>query len=100
MSNEIKASTDWIGVATLLVVVSFLSGLSIISWQAYGYLRHEVWQPISVIDALRYANMKWAALPTDWLGLYRILVWIPLSMLLPITGIFLAFIVGMQDESV
>jgi len=100
MSNTVKTNTDWIGVATLLVVVSFLSGLSIVGWQVYGYLRQEVWQPVSAIDALRYLNMKWAIAPTDWLGLYRILEWMPLALLLPITGTGLAFIAGLQDETV
>ena len=98
MSNEIKTHTDWMGVATVLVVVSSLSGLSILGWQVYGYLRQEVWQPVSAIDALRYANMKWANDPKDWLGVYRILEWMPLSLLLPGTGVVLALIAGWQDE--
>lgn len=100
MSREVKTTKDWIGVASLLVIGSFLSGLSILGWQVYGYLRLEVWEPISVIDALRYANMKWATLPTDWIGLYRVVGWVPLSLFLPITGVVLAFIAGLQDESV
>ena len=100
MSNAIKTNTDWTGVAALITVVSFFGGFCILLWQVYGYLRQEVWQPVSTIDALRYVNMKWAIAPTDWLGLYRVLEWMPLALLLPITGVVLALIAGWQDESV
>jgi hypothetical protein len=70
----------------------------ILGWQAYGYLRHGVWQPISTIDALRYMNMKWAISPTDWLGLYRFLDWMPLSLLSLITGVGISFIAYSQER--
>ena len=100
MSNAVKTNTDLIVVAALITVVSSFGGFCILLWQAYGYLRQEVWQPVSAIDALRYVNMKWAFAPTDWLGLYRILEWMPLSLLLPIAGVVLALIAGWLDGSV
>ena len=101
MNDQVRtASTDWIGVATLLIVVSFFSSFCILIWQVYGYLRLESWRSLSTLDVLRSFEMKWAITPTDWLGLYRILEWMPLSLSLPIVGIVLALIAGWQDDSV
>jgi hypothetical protein len=92
-------TTDWIGVATLVVLTSFLSGLCILSWQIYGYLRFENRRSLSVIDAIRTTKVGWASFPTDWMGLYRILEWMPISLALPLIGVILAFIIGLQESS-
>lgn len=98
--NEQKQAFDWIGLATLLVVFSFLGGIAVFLWQIYGYLRFEVWHSVFVVDVLRSAEVRWAFLPNDWLGLYRVLDWIPISIFLPLLGMFLAVVAGFQDDSI
>jgi hypothetical protein len=100
MSNENKTATDWTGVAALLVLASFFGGACILLWQVYGYLRFESWQPLSLVDVLSRFEVRWAIAPTDWLGLHRILEWMPLSVLVPIIGLVLALIVGWLDANV
>ncbi len=98
MSNASNTNTDWTLVAALITVASFLGGFCILIWQIYGYLRFEIWRSLSLVDILRGFEMKWAVAPADWIGLYRILEWMPLSLLVPVVGVILAFIAGMQDE--
>jgi hypothetical protein len=98
MSNAVETNTDWIGVAETIGGYFGVAAPSILIWQAYYYLRHGVWQPISLIDALRYVNMKWAISPSDWIGLYHFLDWIPLSLLLLITGFSFAFVALSQER--
>ena len=92
--------TDWIGVAALSLAVSLFSGLCVFAWQIYEFLRFDIWHSVSLIDVLRIAEMSWATSPNDWLGLHRILEWIPLSLLLPITGVFCALMVGLQEDRI
>ena len=98
MSNEVNIKPYWIGVVEDIGVFFFTLPLPILGWQAYYYLRHGIWQPLSFIDALRYVNMKWAISPSDWIGLYHFLDWIPLSLLLLITGVSLAFVALSQER--
>ena len=98
--TEKKQLIDWFGVATLLVLFSFLGGIAVFLWQIYGYLRFEVWRSVSVVDVLRFAEIRWAFLPNDWLGLYRVLDWTPISVFLPLLGVFLAVVAGFQDDSI
>jgi hypothetical protein len=94
------ARTDWIGVAALSVAVSLFFGICIFVWQIYEFLRFDVWYSVSLMDVLRTAEVRWATVPTDWFGLYRILEWMPLSLLLPIIGVFWALVVGLQDDRI
>ncbi len=54
--------------------------IGIVGWQIYEYLRHDIWNSLSVVSALQWWGVKWANAPTDWVGLHRILDWIPLSL--------------------
>jgi hypothetical protein len=51
-----------------------------------------MWQPVSVITALCFADSSWALWPMDWLGLYKLLDAVPLSFAL--TGAGLCFFWG------
>ena len=55
---------------------------------------------MTLIDVLRAAKVKWAIFPTDWLGIYRILEWTPLSLLLAVTGVVLAFVVSSMEDGI
>ena len=78
MSKE----TEIVGFGLMLCAV-FLLG-----WQAYGYLRYNFWTPVSVITALEWMKFGWALNPMDWMGLYNILIKIPLSLITFIVGFF------------
>ena len=57
-----------------------LFGACVVGWQVYEYLRYNIWTPVSVINVLQWMEMGWAINPRDWLGLYNILIKIPLSL--------------------
>jgi hypothetical protein len=64
-----------------------LCAVCLFGWQAYAYLRTSFWNPISVITMLEVMKVVWALHPNDWLGLYKILKEIPLSITLFIVGL-------------
>lgn len=64
-----------------------ICGVCVIGWQVYDYLRHDFWTPVSVITALMWMKVEWSLNPTDWLGLYKVLSIIPLSLTLFGTGL-------------
>jgi hypothetical protein len=65
-----------------------LCAVCLLGWQAYEYLRYNFWTSVSVITALGWMNFGWALNPTDWLGLYNILIKTPLSLMMFVIGIF------------
>lgn len=77
MSKE----TEIVGFGLMLCAVCLLG------WQAYEYLRYNFWTPVSVITALEWMKFGWALNPTDWVGLYSILIKIPLSLITFIVGL-------------
>ncbi len=80
---------DQIEEATILIFVGLMifAPLGILGWQAYGYLRNGQWISLSVLDAFRWMDVKWAFAPTDWIGLYKLLESTPLSV-----GVFITFL--------
>jgi hypothetical protein len=63
-----------------------LGGVAVFGWQVYAYLRHNIWTPVSVIVALQWMEIRWAINPSDWFGLYNILVKMPLSLTMMVMG--------------
>src|SRR5688572_7495029 len=74
------------GVAYLTMVSSLLGGIGVLGYQVLGWLRTAEWEPMSVMTALQWLNVRWAFQPTDWLGLYNALAFIPLAVGLPLVG--------------
>lgn len=66
-------------IPVVAIVGLIFSGIGIILWQLYHYLRFNEWISLSVVDLLKWCEVKWAFLPTDWLGMYRVLEFAPLS---------------------
>lgn len=62
------------------ILISLISPFLIIGYQIILYLKNGFWQPISIIDALRYFEVKWASWPYDWIGLWKILDQINVSI--------------------
>jgi hypothetical protein len=75
------------GIVGLVYSVALLiCGVGIVGWQVYGYLRYNIWTPVSPITVLEWLNIKWALNPNDWIGLYNLLKMIPLSVLMIVYG--------------
>ncbi|MER8567531.1 hypothetical protein NKH85_16235 [Mesorhizobium sp. M0924] len=74
-------------VVGIVALVFWLAGFAVIATQMWGYLQTATWQPFSFIDAGRlFSDQLWFSQPNQWLGLYRILDWIPVSLVLVAMG--------------
>ena len=74
-------------------VMSMLSGIGVLGYEAFLYLKNGLWPGISVLYALQQAGNEWALHPTDWYGLYKLLDSTPLSVALFVSGV-LAILLG------
>ena len=97
MSNdkEVAMSNDKeiVGLALMIgSVCLFFGSVCLLGWQVYEYLRYNIWPSVSVITALGWMNIRWAFNPTDWLGLYNILIKIPLSLMMFVMFVFGFFV--------
>ncbi len=97
-------------VASLLItcfgLLVVLSGIGVISYQVYVWLKFEHWVGLSVRDGLGYLvtpetpTYRWIVNPDSWLGLYRLLDLIPLSLYLVVLGIFISrLLAGWTDSA-
>jgi hypothetical protein len=67
----------------------WIGAVIVLSLQAYVFLQDGVWPPFSIIDAGKYfTTYPWFYQPDQWLGLYKILHWIPVSLVLAAVGYF------------
>lgn len=79
--EEIIAS--WIGLT--VCVGPMLVGVAVLVWQVYHWLYTGYWTSFSVLDVHLWASMsaemsnEWIQNPTSWLGLWKLLNWLPLS---------------------
>ncbi|EAQ63732.1 hypothetical protein MED121_03507 [Marinomonas sp. MED121] len=69
-------------------VLITLSAPGVLIFQLYKYLRTDTWIEISFLDVLAKINFQWAIDPTDWFGLWRVLNWLPLSVVLLLLGLY------------
>lgn len=63
------------------------SGLGIFVNQIYTYLKLGEWQPYSIVDSFKSVGLKWASTPNDWIGLWEVLNFMPLSLVLIILSL-------------
>lgn len=70
-----------------VIVGLIFSGIGTFLWQVYHFLRFDEWTSLSLVDALRWCDLPWAYLPTEWVGLYRVLDFIPLSISLLVSSV-------------
>jgi hypothetical protein len=88
--------------ATTLSIVGALGciiGATVIfAYQVFAFLKTGEWLPLSLISALSWAGVSWAASPTDWQGLHRLLNWAPLSLSLYFGSAF-PLLIGRWFES-
>jgi threonine/homoserine/homoserine lactone efflux protein len=70
--------------------VFVLAGLAIIGLQIFAYLYDGKWVPLSVVGlASQFASSPWLADPHTWVGVHKILEFIPASFSLMAIGIFI-----------
>lgn len=82
-----------------------LAGMMLAGRQAWLWLRTGVWPTFSILDLIvattsNEKTLEWAAAPTDWMGLHRMLAAAPVSVLALILGavIFFSSIAGPADD--
>jgi hypothetical protein len=92
--EEAKGKYDYEELTEILIMGYILLPVGLVGWQIYHYLRHDIWNSVSVVSALQWSGVKWAIAPTDWLGLHRILEWMPLSLAFVVIGILILFAVA------
>ncbi|MGV0910327.1 hypothetical protein [Martelella sp. FOR1707] len=69
--------------------ISLFSGIAILVYQGYRFLRDGVFPSVKLLDALKFASdAPWLYAPRSWLGLHEIASALPLSVCLLAFGIF------------
>lgn len=65
-------------------------GCAVLSYQIYLFLKTNAWTSLTITSTLIWVGIapisSWAAWPSDWLGLHRILSGIPTSLALITAG--------------
>jgi hypothetical protein len=69
-----------LGTTTSIFTTIFLMSLLLGVGQIIYYLRFGDWQSVSVLDLLVSLGLEWEKSPASWMGVFRILDWIPLSL--------------------
>lgn len=62
-----------------------IGGIGVIGFQIFLWLKEGVWFPISLITVLSFFS-DWAYNPRDWVGFWKMLNAIPISVLLIFIG--------------
>lgn len=71
----------------LLSIALITGAVGFTLFQAYSFLKVGNWVGYSVIDGLVFLDSEWAAKPQDWLGVWKILRFIPVSASVFLVGI-------------
>lgn len=93
MIGNIRIAFDWVKYWLKCAIYFFFlltAGipLMVLMKQIVSYLSAGYWNSFSIIDALAWAGNAWALFPTSWLGVHKILAWMPFPAL-SFIGIFL-----------
>src|SRR5262245_45526484 len=71
---RVAAFQLWLGLT--FIVAPLLGGPGVLVWQIFRFLQAGTWEPVSVVDVLRWATENrwgWALSPSEWIGVWRIL---------------------------
>ena len=65
-----------------LVVAPIIGGAGVFVWQVVEWLSTGQWASASMLDLLisTLGMISWAENPTSWIGLWKLLGWLPLSV--------------------
>lgn len=77
--------------------VFLLGGLSICTYQLYSWLKYAEWESFSLLWPLSFSAdyQDWVLYPTEWIGMHRILDFVPFSIILILIGF--AFFYSFED---
>ncbi len=70
----------------MLASVLIISGIGVLGYQIYYWFRYGEWFPMSTLYFL-YDHWDWANIPTEWIGLHKVIDSTPLSLALSLLGI-------------
>jgi len=90
--------SDPVVIGFLVLVGSIVIALGILVWQAYTYLRFGHWLPLSIVTALQWIDIEWAASPSDWIGFHKFLDATPLSLAIFLTGLVVSRGIAFFDD--
>ena len=77
-------------------VGSVIAGVGAFGWQVYHWLAAGEWRAISLLAFFKWADFEspWAESPDTWLGLWKLLNWMPFSVSAVILGAFVIAIIS------
>lgn len=80
--QDLVPATLGLAFFVVLVVAPLLGGIGTFGWQVYHWLDAGEWTSRSVLDFLRWAGVQadWVQYPTRWVGLWKLLNRLPLSL--------------------
>jgi hypothetical protein len=84
-----QRGAQWAELLGFLVLLAFLvGGIGVFGWQLVGWLRSGAWESVSVLEFFGWGSpgSEWVHNPTDWVGLWRLLSALPLSLTLIAIG--------------
>lgn len=67
-----------------------LTGMGVLAFQAYFFLRYGVWLSLSPIELHSLVTQSPVPQPKDWLGMYQIVNVIPSALVFFVYGVFMA----------
>lgn len=74
-----------------LAIGLFLGTVGLLMYQAYTFLKFGNWPPVSLLAGLAEVFggdlAAWASNPTKWIGVHKILNWIPMTLVLGVAGV-------------
>lgn len=90
VKNRVKKLNLKLG-ETIHLLIAFMiviSAVCLFGIQSYSYLKYGIWLSLSVTDGLAAIGVDWASKPTDWIGLWKLMNKVPLSMSLFFLGLY------------
>ncbi len=76
-----------------LAALCALGAVAVWAYQLLAYLQSGAWVAVSLLDALRHGPESialWVVWPSGWIGLHKVLGWLPLSAALIALALLLA----------
>ena len=70
-----------------------LGGIGIWGYQIYYWLRYADWNSFSLLWPLSYSSdfQDWVYYPYEWIGVHKVLDFIPISIVLILIGLLITF---------
>lgn len=82
--SHAQETSRWAELLGLLLLLAFLlAGIGLLGWQIFTWLYSGTWVSVSLLDVLAWGDPEneWVRNPTDWIGLWKLLAAVPLSLI-------------------